>query len=91
MFGDILVWVLTFFGLVPWEKLIGRKKDFHEQLAEFEDDSFRIYGGIPYSDVSNGSELPDDFTIWEADPETTEQVCGPWGVVPYTCPVRRRL
>ena len=37
MFGDILMWVLTFFGLVPWETLFGHKKDFQEQLAEFED------------------------------------------------------
>ena len=39
MFGDILMWVLTVFGLIPMLKaLFGPKKTFQEQLAEFSDD-----------------------------------------------------
>ncbi len=39
MFGDILMWVLTVFGLIPMLKILfGPKKTFQEQLAEFSDD-----------------------------------------------------
>jgi len=39
MFGDILMWVLTVFGLIPLLKaLFGPKQTFQEQLAEFSDD-----------------------------------------------------
>lgn len=39
MFGDILMWALTVFGLIPMLKvLFGPKKTFQEQLAEYSDD-----------------------------------------------------
>lgn len=39
MFGDILMWVLTVFGLIPMLRgLFGPKKYFQEQLEEFSDD-----------------------------------------------------
>lgn len=39
MFGDILMWALTVFGLIPMLKvLFGPKKTFQKQLAEFSDD-----------------------------------------------------
>ncbi len=38
MFGDILMWALTVFGLIPMLKvLFGPKKTFQDQLAEFSD------------------------------------------------------
>jgi len=70
VFGDILVWVVTFFGLVPWEKLFGRKKDFQEQLAEFGDDNgsnILVYPGVSCnndvatSDISNGSDCTEEI------------------------------
>ncbi len=86
MFGDILIWVLTFFGLVPWDTLFGRKKDFQEQLAEF-------------GDESNVCVVPDNSFLLRVDADSignsgskehTERagvsggyVEGPWGVVPY--------
>ncbi len=39
MFGDILMWALTVFGLIPMLKILfGPKKTFQEQLAEYSDD-----------------------------------------------------
>ena len=39
MFGDILMWALTVFGLIPMLKvLFGPKKTFQEELAGFSDD-----------------------------------------------------
>ena len=58
VFYDILVWVATFYAVMPWEKLFGRKKDFQEQLAEFSDDSFLVDTGISCNDVRVG-ELSD--------------------------------
>jgi len=80
VFGDILVWVATFLGLVPWDKVFGRKKDFQEQLAEFSDapvnnDNVDTHGRFG----SVGPDLSDHFGI---EDETTERVYGPWGVVP---------
>ncbi len=88
MFGDILMWALTFFGLVPWDKLFGRKKDFHDQLAELSDD-FHVDAsplvGSRTDSVGSGHEDHD------SDDETTERVYGPWGVVPYKCRAGKRL
>lgn len=84
MFGDILVWVVTFFGLVPWDKLFGRKKDFQEQLEEFNDEPncySRVCDGIRWNNVPAEHDLPEDFTINGS--ETVEQVHGPWGVVRF--------
>lgn len=39
MFGDILMWVLTIFGLLPMVKgWFKPKKDFQQHLAELNDD-----------------------------------------------------
>ena len=76
MFGDILVWVLTLFGLIPptwlakvWEKLFGRRKDFHEQLAELNDEPTRFGGDICCRDVRAGDDLSDPIEkFFEAGP-----------------------
>jgi len=92
VFGDILVWVVTFFGLVPWDKLFGRKKDFQEQLAElsdgpnvFFDDDIVLLGDDGRNRMGGDGR--------EADPghSPTEQVHGTERVRPYVCPVRKRL
>ncbi len=75
MFGDILVWVATFLGLVPWDKVFCRKKDFQEQLAELNDDADDGgFMGIWTSSVDSGSDRL-------GDSETTEQVLVPGGIV----------
>ncbi len=87
------MWVLTLSGLVPWDKLFGRKKDFHEQLAELDD------GYNPYNSAISGNDVPvgDSHAHAEAEDRLdalareVERVYGPWGSVPYSCPVRKRL
>ena len=97
VFGDILMWVATFLGFVPWDKVFSRKKDFQEQLAElngesnaclFGDDVF-MHGdrGHPLGCSDNGREIYPG----EHHSEPTERVCVPWGVVPYKCRIGRRL
>jgi len=90
MFGDILVWVVTFFGLVPWEKLFGRKKDFQEQLAELSNEPnvfFRDDIDKPGNDVYVGLGRESGSQVYprEYTPGSTERVSGPWGVVPNKC------
>ena len=88
MFGDILMWALTFFGLVPWDKMFGRKKDFHEQLAELNDGHNPFRSDISCDDVPAGASLTDEeaeYNRLATDPETGQRVR------PYICPVRKRL
>jgi len=104
VFGDTLIWALTLLGLVPWEKVFARKKDFQEQLEEFEDgsgsvihrvsDSGRL-GSVNVFDVDNGVEtypLFEDSWKLETSIKTYDRgdkdAYGPWGVVPHRCPVR---
>lgn len=89
MFGDILIWVLTFFGLVPWDTLFSRKKDFQEQLAEF--------GDGPNVCIDNDNSFPSwydaDCGRYDGSEVHTERagIAGPWGVVPDKCPTERDI
>ncbi len=87
VFGDILVWVMTLFGLIPptWlakvgEKLFGRKKDFHEQLKELSDEP-----GFRDRIVNNGP-VPMDSLHFNTEADHYYRT----GTV-YTGPVRKRL
>ena len=80
VFGDILMWALTFFGLVPWDKLFGRKKDFHEQLKELSDEP-----GFRDRIVNNGP-VPMDSLHFNTEADHYYRT----GTV-YTGPVRKRL
>lgn len=65
MFGDILMWVLTVFGLFPLLKvLFGPKKTFQEQLAEYSDDI------VPDNDdrlCDDGLGLGESHPKWNED------------------------
>ena len=92
VFGDILVWVVTFFGLVPWDKLFGRKKDFHEQLAELSDGP-NVFFGDDIVLLGDDGRNRMGGRGREADPghSPTERSHGTERVRPYVCPVRKRL
>ena len=84
VFGDILVWVATFLGLVPWDKLFVRKKDFQEQLAEFSDDfhvdDIPVVGSWTDS-VGGGQPVHEHDERLATNIGTTEQVLVPGGIV----------
>lgn len=69
MFGDILMWALTVFGLIPMLKvLFGPKKTFQEQLAEFSDDvddcGDDCAGWDQFGPSHEGSEVSSDSLDW---------------------------
>lgn len=77
MFGDILICVLTVFGLVPWSKLFGPKKDFRQQLAELTDErNVDSDGGdgraILWLD-GNRSIAVETLPEWATDPDSEER------------------
>ncbi len=95
VFGDILVWVATFLGLVPWDTLLGRKKDFHEQLAVFGDEPFVCNGddsfGCGFGPSARGRDQGSEVHPGEFRTEPIERGSTTERVRPYVRPVRKRL
>ena len=96
VFGDILVWVATCLGLVPWDKLFNRKKDFQELLAELSDGPNVFFGDdiVLLGDdgrIGMGGRGGSEAYPGKHSSQPTERVCGPWGVVPYKYRIGRRL